>query len=61
MKKGNIEEQIKKAKEKTAGKEGGAMRDAKKKVKRLQRAKRKIAVAKKRQAGKKAEGATPAA
>ena len=61
MKQANIEEKIKKAKGKLAGKEGAALRSARKKVKRLQRGKRKLAVAKKRQEGKKAEGAAPAA
>ncbi len=57
MKAVNLDEKIKKAKEKVVGKEGAGMRNAKKKVKRLQRAKRKVATAAKRQLGKK--GATP--
>jgi hypothetical protein len=57
----NLDEKIKKAKAKTTGKEGGALRDAKKAVKRLQRAKRKLAVAAKRQLGKKGAAEAEAA
>lgn len=55
----NISEKIAKAKEKTKDKKGVELRVARKQVKRLQRAKRKVAVAEKRQLGKK--GATPPA
>ncbi len=48
----NIGDAIAKAKEKAKGKEGAEGRAAKKAVKRLQRGKRKMAVAAKRKAGK---------